>query len=476
MGFKKVSPNLTEKLVGGVQSVGSFVIDKGKEVYETGKEDKELYEQIKRDNADAEQRMDRSIEDYGTTCLTLKNEFEYLEKVTDEIRDSFKGIGISLAACPQEDLSAQNPEIKDAVMAESILNGVAVGSLAAGSAVLLTASFGTAGTGAAISGLTGTYALNATLAALGGGTLASGGFGIAGGIAVASALFIVPTIVIGAALAHNKIRELERKTKQTVEQVNHAIELNRQLGERNLIAAEKIRALYDLGTNIKFLLHAIRQRFSYDHKVMAAVQDKLGKAFFAIEIFQGREIHPELDAIIQEIESDVLFLSEAFFEQKNEQKEKYSEKEINDVFPKLYQDAEEYLYLSYPWYGEEYVDKDLPKLKEAAARGVRILICYGIGKIDNNDERQVNTQVEIDKIRRALPSNVKIVRIDSHMKIAVCEKYVLYGSQNMMSYRYQAGKRDIRSEITIKDTDAQEIEEFKKIIEREAGKRVRLRW
>lgn len=30
MGFKKVSPNLTEKLVGGVQSVGSFVIDKGK--------------------------------------------------------------------------------------------------------------------------------------------------------------------------------------------------------------------------------------------------------------------------------------------------------------------------------------------------------------------------------------------------------------------------------------------------------------
>ena len=319
MGFKRVSSNLTEKLIDGVQSVGSFVIDKGKEVYETGKEDKELYEQIKRDNADAKQRMDRSIEDYGATCLTLKNEFEHLEKVTDEIRDSFKGIGISLAACPQEDLSAQNPEIKDAVMAESILNGVAVGSLAAGSAVLLT----------------GTYALNATLAALGGGTLASGGFGIAGGIAVASALFVVPTIVIGAALAHNKIRELERKTKQTVEQVNRAIELNRQLGERNLMAAEKIRALYDLGTNIKFLLHAIRQRFSYDHKVMATVQDKLGKAFFAIEIFQGREIHPELDAIIQEIESDVLFLSEAFLEQTDNTKERYMEQEINAVFKQI---------------------------------------------------------------------------------------------------------------------------------------------
>ena len=82
---------------------------------------------------------------------------------------------------------------------------------------------------------------------------------------------------------------------------------------------------------------------------------------------------------------------------------------------------------------------------------------------------------KINKMRGALP-NAKFVRIDSHMKIAVCEKYVLYGSQNMMSYRYKAGKKDIRSEITIKDTDAREIEEFKKIIEREVGKRVRLRW
>ena len=53
MGFKKASFNLSESLINGVQSVGFFVIDKGKEVYETGKEDKELYEQIKRDSANA---------------------------------------------------------------------------------------------------------------------------------------------------------------------------------------------------------------------------------------------------------------------------------------------------------------------------------------------------------------------------------------------------------------------------------------
>ena len=474
MGFKKISPNLTEKLIGGIQSVGTFVIDKGKEVYETGKEDKELYEQIKRDNADAKQRMDRSIEDYGATCLTLKNEFEHLEKVTEEIRDSFKGIGISLAARPQEDLSAQNPEIKDAVMAESILNGVAVGSLAAGSAVLLTASFGTAGTGAAISGLTGTYALNATLAALGGGTLASGGFGIVGGIAVASALFVVPTIVIGAALAHNKIRELERKTKQTVEQVNCSIELNRQLGERNLMAAKKIRALYDLGTNIKFLLHAIRQRFRYDHKVMAAVQDKLGKAFFAIEIFQGREIHPELDAIIQEIESDVLFLSEAVFEQMDNTKERYTEQEINAVFKQIYKDAQEFIYLLYPWFNMKCAQEDKEDLEKASKRGVEIYICYGMGEDKRENERFQSTKEAVNWLKDEIDS-IKVYQVDSHMKIAVCDKYVLHGSQNMMTYRYgtDAVKRnDVRSEITTKDTSEHEIQEFKRIFEREIFKDV----
>ena len=475
MSFKRLSPGLTDRLISTAQTVSTIVIDKGKDVYETGIEDKETYERIKRDRTDAKERMDKSIEAYGATCLTLKNEFEHLEKVTNEIRDAFRGLGITLAAQVQEELHAQNPEIKDDIAAESILSGVAVGSLAAGSAVLLTASFGTAGTGAAIASLSGTYALNATLAALGGGTLASGGFGIAGGIAVASALFVVPTIAIGAVLMHNKIRELDRETQQTIEQVNQAIALNAQLGARNLAAAEKIRALYDLGTNIKFLLHAIHQQFSQDHEIIATVQDKLGKAFFDIEIFQGREIHPALDTIIQEIENDVLFLSKIHFDRKNEHKEKYSEKEINNVFSKLYQDAEEYLYLSYPWYGEEYVDDDLPDLQEAAARGIRILICYGIGKMYQGDDRQTRTQKEINKMRGALP-NAKFVRIDSHMKIAVCEKYVLYGSQNMMSYRYKAGKKDIRSEITIKDTDVREIEEFKKIIEREVGKRVRLRW
>lgn len=135
---------------------------------------------------------------------------------------------------------------------------------------------------------------------------------MAGGIAVASGLFVAPAVTVGAIVAHKKIQRMEQKVKETTEQVNKAVEINDGLGKRNITAAQKIRKLYDLGTNIIFLLGAIKQTLHYDHKIVAAVQDKVGKAFFAINLFQGGELNPSLDDLIHEIECDLLFLNEAF--------------------------------------------------------------------------------------------------------------------------------------------------------------------
>jgi hypothetical protein len=57
--------------------------------------------------------------------------------------------------------------------------------------------FGTASTGAAISGLSGVAASNATLALLGGGSLAVGGGGMALGAAVLSGIAAGPALMIG---------------------------------------------------------------------------------------------------------------------------------------------------------------------------------------------------------------------------------------------------------------------------------------
>lgn len=69
-------------------------------------------------------------------------------------------------------------------MGSGAVGGVAAGSLAALGAYGAAMTLGVASTGAAISGLAGVAATNATLAFLGGGSLAAGGLGVAGGMAV----------------------------------------------------------------------------------------------------------------------------------------------------------------------------------------------------------------------------------------------------------------------------------------------------
>lgn len=76
--------------------------------------------------------------------------------------------------------------------------GAAVGSAAAYGTFVAVASFGTASTGTAIAGLSGVAATNATLAVLGGGTLAAGGAGVAGGTILLAGIVAAPALIIGA--------------------------------------------------------------------------------------------------------------------------------------------------------------------------------------------------------------------------------------------------------------------------------------
>jgi hypothetical protein len=80
--------------------------------------------------------------------------------------------------------------------AMGIGSGAAGGAMAAFGAYSGTMMLASAGTGTAIGTLGGAAATNATLAWLGGGTLASGGMGMAGGVAVLGALAAGPALLI----------------------------------------------------------------------------------------------------------------------------------------------------------------------------------------------------------------------------------------------------------------------------------------
>ncbi|MBB4845221.1 hypothetical protein HNP55_003768 [Paucibacter oligotrophus] len=114
--------------------------------------------------------------------------------------------------------------LKDGVgaLSSGVLAGVGAGGLAS--------SIGVASTGTAIGTLSGVAATNATLAWLGGGSLATGGMGMAGGMAVLGGAIAGPVIaVMGMSAAKKSERALteaferESQIRDAIEQVNNGV-------------------------------------------------------------------------------------------------------------------------------------------------------------------------------------------------------------------------------------------------------------
>lgn len=91
----------------------------------------------------------------------------------------------------------------DKTMGSSAIGGALTGLAAYGGVGLL----GTASTGTAISALSGAAAKSATLAWLGGGSLATGGLGMAGGMAVLGGAVLGPALAIGGFMMASKAEE-----------------------------------------------------------------------------------------------------------------------------------------------------------------------------------------------------------------------------------------------------------------------------
>lgn len=94
-------------------------------------------------------------------------------------------------------------------IAGGIAGGAAAGAVTAFGACSAAVTFGAASTGTAIASLSGAAATNATLAFLGGGSLAAGGMGMAGGAAILGGLAVGPALavmgfIVGAKASENK--------------------------------------------------------------------------------------------------------------------------------------------------------------------------------------------------------------------------------------------------------------------------------
>ncbi len=110
------------------------------------------------------------------------------------------GFGITIAIINYGNWLMGNTDFGTATLDTGMQIGFLLGAKAAITGVV--AAYGTAGTGVAIGSLSGAAAKSATLAWLGGGSLASGGFGVAGGTLVLTSAAVVVVAALAAAVKY----------------------------------------------------------------------------------------------------------------------------------------------------------------------------------------------------------------------------------------------------------------------------------
>lgn len=214
MGLKKG----TETAIQGAKDIYQRGLDdhtKWKEIERIKSYCKEMEEDRKKRAEDFIRDFDKEQKAYNDLILTVNKQLMtyqmgmelLVERDADTLRaEAFEEYSASM---DHEDKSCvsffkQNPHITGG------LAGVSTGAGAVGLMTL----FGSAGTGTALSSLSGVAYIKATLAALGGGPLYAGGAGMMGGAAFLGAAILTPAAVVTGYLADKNINEGYPKAKE----------------------------------------------------------------------------------------------------------------------------------------------------------------------------------------------------------------------------------------------------------------------
>lgn len=160
--------------------------------------------------------------------------------------------------------------------AQNALQGVGAGAvggaLTAFGAYSGTMLLASAGTGTAISALSGVAATNATLAWLGGGTLAAGGLGIAGGTMVLGAMVAGPALLIFGSILGAKASQRLSEAKENLE---HARTFDVQVEG----VCQKLKYIQSVTTTASSVLSTLRSRLRRANGSLQNVIDTHGEDF-----------------------------------------------------------------------------------------------------------------------------------------------------------------------------------------------------
>ncbi len=195
------------------------------------------------------------MDDLGKKELEILATFDDFSNIISKIqgRPSFKEYsreGINISEYKAEEL------MKVSAGADILIGGIggaaagtAGGFAAAGATTSAVMALGTASTGTAISSLSGVAATNATLAALGGGSIAAGGGGMALGSAVLGGATLGIGLLVGGKILKATGQKLSEKADEAYMQAERT---EREVGK-------VCRYLYDLGNTADMYLAVLEK-------------------------------------------------------------------------------------------------------------------------------------------------------------------------------------------------------------------------
>lgn len=208
-------------VAGGLGVVGGIAAkDTMDEAEAVGAEGEEIIKKAEHKRDKTRQKTNKAVENLGMKKLEILSgsinifveNFSKLKNVN--FKDSV-GMEELRDFTPHSDVLGQlrKNSITALEIGGSLATGVAGGGVAALGAYGAVSVLGVASTGTAISTLSGVAATNATLAWLGGGSLAAGGLGVTGGMAVLGGMVLAPALLIGSFLMYCKAEEALNKAK-----------------------------------------------------------------------------------------------------------------------------------------------------------------------------------------------------------------------------------------------------------------------
>jgi hypothetical protein len=164
--------------------------------------------------------------------------------------------------------------------ATALGTGALVGMASYGGAMM----FATASTGTAIGSLTGAAATNATLAWFGGGSLAAGGLGMAGGMAVLGGIVAGPVLAVGGLV-------LASKAKKNLASARSNLAKAKKASKEMRAAAALLDGIRKVGELFNELLEGLDERTTAALDALEAVIARAGTDYARYSIADRKTVH-----------------------------------------------------------------------------------------------------------------------------------------------------------------------------------------